>query len=64
MAAPSAASVSGAGAHSTALQDGRTRMELRFVFASTEQMERLERMGAFDVFPQSVGQMDAVLASA
>ena len=42
--------------------DGRTRMELRFVFASSEHMERLERWGAFDVFPQSVGQMDAVLA--
>jgi uncharacterized protein YndB with AHSA1/START domain len=41
---------------------GRTRMELRFVFASSEHMERLERWGAFDVFPQSVGQMDAILA--
>ncbi len=41
---------------------GRTRMELRFAFASPEHMERLERIGAFDVFPQSVGQMDAVLA--
>jgi hypothetical protein len=37
-------------------------MELRFVFASSEHMERLERWGAFDVFPQSVGQMDALLA--
>jgi uncharacterized protein YndB with AHSA1/START domain len=43
---------------------GRTRMELRFVFASTEHMEQLERWGAFEVFPQSVGQMDAVLAAA
>jgi hypothetical protein len=25
-------------------------------------MEQLERWGAFDVFPQSVSQMDAVLA--
>jgi uncharacterized protein YndB with AHSA1/START domain len=41
---------------------GRTRMELRFVFASSEHMERLERLGAFHVFPQSVGQMDALLA--
>ena len=40
---------------------GGTRMELRFVFDSIEHMERLERGGAFDVFPQSVGQMDAVL---
>ena len=44
-------------------QDGRTRMELRFVFDSTEHMEQLERWGAFDVFPQSVGQMDALLAA-
>jgi len=44
-------------------QDGGTRMELRFVFDSSEHMERLERGGAFEVFPQSVGQMDAVLAS-
>jgi uncharacterized protein YndB with AHSA1/START domain len=45
-------------------QDGRTRMELRFTFDSTEHMEQLERWGAFDVFPQSVGQMDALLAAA
>jgi uncharacterized protein YndB with AHSA1/START domain len=44
-------------------QDGGTRMELRFSFESGEHMERLERMGAFDVFPQSVGQMDALLAA-
>ena len=43
--------------------DGGTRMELRFVFESGEHMERLERWGAFDVFPQSVGQMDALLAA-
>ena len=42
-------------------RDGGTRMELRFVFDSTEHMEQLERWGAFDVFPQSVGQMDALL---
>jgi uncharacterized protein YndB with AHSA1/START domain len=41
---------------------GGTRMELRFVFASSEHMERLERWGAFDVYPQSVGQMDALLS--
>ena len=40
---------------------GGTRMELRFIFDSSEHMERLERWGAFDVFPQSVGQMDALL---
>ena len=42
--------------------DGGTRMHLRFVFESTRHMERLERGGAFDVFPQSVGQMDALLS--
>jgi uncharacterized protein YndB with AHSA1/START domain len=41
-------------------EDG-TRMELRFAFESREHMDRLERGGAFDVFPQSVAQMDAVL---
>jgi hypothetical protein len=40
-----------------------TQMELRFVFESSEHMTQLQRWGAFDVFPQSVGQMDAVLAS-
>jgi uncharacterized protein YndB with AHSA1/START domain len=44
-------------------QDGGTRMELRFIFESNEYMEQLERWGAFEVFPQSVGQMDAVLAA-
>jgi uncharacterized protein YndB with AHSA1/START domain len=42
---------------------GGTRMELRFTFESREHMERLERRGAFAVFPQSVGQMDALVAS-
>jgi uncharacterized protein YndB with AHSA1/START domain len=42
--------------------DGGTRMQLRFVFESREHMDRLGRLGAFDVFPQSVAQMDAVLA--
>jgi uncharacterized protein YndB with AHSA1/START domain len=42
--------------------DGGTRMELRFGFDARERMEQLERLGAFDVFPQSVGQMDAVLS--
>jgi uncharacterized protein YndB with AHSA1/START domain len=42
---------------------GGTRMVLSFVFESTEHMEQLERWGAFEVFPQSVGQMDALLAA-
>ena len=43
--------------------DGGTRMELRFVFESREHMAQLERWGAFEVFPRSVGQMDALLAA-
>jgi uncharacterized protein YndB with AHSA1/START domain len=42
-------------------QGGRTRMELRFVYESREHMEQLERWGAFEVFSQSVGQMDELL---
>jgi uncharacterized protein YndB with AHSA1/START domain len=42
---------------------GGTRMELRFVFESSQHMEQLERWGALEVFPQSVGQMDALLAA-
>jgi uncharacterized protein YndB with AHSA1/START domain len=42
-------------------REGRTRMELRFNFASREHMEQVDRWGAFDVYPQSVGQMDALL---
>jgi uncharacterized protein YndB with AHSA1/START domain len=44
-------------------QDSGTRMELRFGFASDEHMQQLDRWGAFDVFPRSVAQMDAVLAA-
>ena len=44
-------------------RDGATRMNLRFVFDSREHMDQLERWGAFAVFPQSVGQMDALLAT-
>jgi uncharacterized protein YndB with AHSA1/START domain len=40
---------------------GVTRMELCFVFDSRERMEQLERWGAFEVFPQSVNQMEALL---
>jgi len=44
-------------------QDGGTRMELRFIFGSREHMDQLDRWGAFEVFPRSVGQMDALLAA-
>ena len=37
--------------------DGGTRMELRFVFDSSEHMEQLERWGAFDGVP-AVGRPD------
>ena len=40
---------------------GATRMELRFGFESREHMEQLQRLGAFEIFSQSVAQMDAVL---
>jgi uncharacterized protein YndB with AHSA1/START domain len=43
--------------------DGRTRMELRSVFDSREQMEQLDNMGMTEGLRQSVGQMDALLAS-
>jgi uncharacterized protein YndB with AHSA1/START domain len=44
--------------------DGGTRMELRFAFESGEHMRQLEGWGTFEVLPQSVGQMDALLAAA
>jgi uncharacterized protein YndB with AHSA1/START domain len=43
-------------------RDGGTRMELRFVFDSREHMEQHERLGTFEGIPQSVAQMDAVVA--
>jgi uncharacterized protein YndB with AHSA1/START domain len=42
--------------------EGGTRMEMRSVFGSTEHMQRLDRMGAIEVFQQTIGQMDALLA--
>ena len=44
-------------------QDGRTRMELRFMFESTQHMEQVERLGALEGIRQAVGQMDAVLTA-
>jgi uncharacterized protein YndB with AHSA1/START domain len=43
-------------------RDGGTRMELRSVFDSREQMEQLDSMGMTEGLRQSVGQMDALLA--
>jgi len=42
--------------------DGGTRMELRSVFDSLEQMEQLVNMGMTEGLQQAVGQMDALLA--
>jgi uncharacterized protein YndB with AHSA1/START domain len=41
---------------------GGTRMEMRSVFDSAEQMERLADMGMVEGLRQAVGQMDALLA--
>ena len=42
--------------------DGGTRMTLRSIFESKEQMQQLMEMGAAEGLQQSVGQMDALLA--
>ena len=42
-------------------RDGRTRMELRFTFESSDHMRQYESWGTFEALPQSVSQMDAVL---
>ena len=43
-------------------QDGGTWMEVRSVFGSRDHMQRVDRMGAVEVFAQTVGQMDALLS--
>jgi uncharacterized protein YndB with AHSA1/START domain len=43
--------------------DGGTRMELRSVFGTREQMEQLAEMGMEEGLKQAVGQMDALLAA-
>jgi uncharacterized protein YndB with AHSA1/START domain len=40
---------------------GGTRMEVRSVFASREHMEQMVRLGAPEIFVQSIGQMDALI---
>jgi uncharacterized protein YndB with AHSA1/START domain len=42
--------------------DGGTRMQVRAVFDSPEQMDKLVCIGAPEAFAQAVGQMDALLA--
>jgi uncharacterized protein YndB with AHSA1/START domain len=43
--------------------DGVTRMELRFIYDSSEDMELAERWGTFEGLPLAVGQIDALLAA-
>ncbi|OLT19450.1 polyketide cyclase [Pseudonocardia sp. CNS-139] len=43
-------------------EDGRTRMELRSVFDSREQLEQVLAMGMQEGLTLAVGQMDALLA--
>ena len=45
-------------------RDGGTRMELRSVFESREQMQQLMDMGAAEGLQQSVAQMDDLLGNA
>ncbi|HEU4541391.1 MAG TPA: SRPBCC domain-containing protein [Jiangellaceae bacterium] len=42
--------------------DGGTRMEVRSIYSSREHMEQIARLGAIEIFVQSLGQMDALLA--
>ncbi|WP_128375731.1 SRPBCC family protein [Streptomyces cavernae] len=44
-------------------RDGGTRLEIRSVFDSREQMEQLVKMGMAEGFQEAVGQMDALLAA-
>jgi uncharacterized protein YndB with AHSA1/START domain len=44
-------------------RDGRTRMELRSVVDTREQMEQLMNMGMAEGLEQAVGQMDALLST-
>lgn len=43
-------------------RDGGTRMELRSVFDTREQMEQLAEMGMVEGMRQAIGQMDDLLA--
>jgi uncharacterized protein YndB with AHSA1/START domain len=44
-------------------RDGGTRMEVRSVFDTREQMEQLMNMGMADGIAEAAGQMDALLAA-
>ncbi|MCX2924626.1 SRPBCC family protein [Streptomyces sp. NEAU-W12] len=45
-------------------REGKTRMELRSVFDTREQMEQLAEMGMVDGLRESIGQMDGLLTAA
>lgn len=45
-------------------REGGTRMELRSVFDTREQMEQLAEMGMVEGLRQSIGQMDGLLVAA
>jgi uncharacterized protein YndB with AHSA1/START domain len=45
-------------------REGGTRMEVRSVFESREQMEQIISMGAVEGMQESFGQIDALLAAA
>jgi hypothetical protein len=42
--------------------DGRTRMQVRSIYSSREHMEEIDRLGATELFAQSIARMDALLA--
>jgi Fe2+ transport system protein FeoA len=42
-------------------RDGGTRMEVRSIFDSREQMEQLDRMGMTEGWKLAVSQMDGLL---
>jgi hypothetical protein len=44
-------------------REGGTRMEVRSIYASREHMEQIVRLGAVEIFVQSIGQMDALLVA-
>jgi uncharacterized protein YndB with AHSA1/START domain len=42
--------------------DGGTRMEVRSIYSSREHMEEIDRLGAAEIFAQSIAKMDGLLA--
>jgi uncharacterized protein YndB with AHSA1/START domain len=44
-------------------RDGGTRMEIRSTYRSREELDQIVEMGGLEGLQQSVGQMDALLAT-